>query len=345
MVIRWGIIGCGNVTEVKSGPALQKAEGSRLVAVMRRDGRKAEDYVRRHGVPRWYDDADRLIADPEVDAVYVATPPGSHEEYALRVAAAGKPAYVEKPMARSYAECARMVGAFRAADRPLFVAYYRRRLPRFVKAKQIIDDGRLGRVTSVAYRHTRLFRPNAPYEWRLDPVHSGGGLLLDLGSHFLDLIDFLLGPLTEVRGTAANFAGGAVEDVVAMSFRTGGGAVGTASWNFAAAARQDAIEIEGTEGRLLMTCFGNEPVRLERSGDAETFDLPNPPHIQQPLIQSIVDELLGREAARCPSTGETAARTSLVMDRVLDGYYGDRSGPFWERPETWPGRAGGSAEG
>src|SRR5882757_10269989 len=104
-LIRWGIIGCGDVTEVKSGPALQRATGSALVAVMRRDRAKAEDYARRHGVARAYDDAAALIADPDVDAVYVATPPSSHAAYTLAAARAGKPVYVEKPMALSHAEC------------------------------------------------------------------------------------------------------------------------------------------------------------------------------------------------------------------------------------------------
>lgn len=333
MAIRWGIIGCGDVCEVKSGPAFQKAAGSRLVAVMRRDAARAADYAKRHGVPKWYADADELIGDPEVDAVYVATPPGSHEEMALKVAAAGKPCCVEKPMARNYSECHRMIEAFKEAGRPLFVAYYRRRLPRFVKAKELIDAGRLGRVTGVVYRHTRLFRPAQPDAWRLTPAQSGGGLFLDLGSHALDLFDFLLGPLTAVRGSAERFAEGRVEDVVAMSFRTGSGAPGTAMWNFAGATRNDLIEIEGTHARLVVTCFGNDPLRLEMpGGQVETFDLPNPPHIQQPFIQSIVDQLNGvPHAAPAPSTGQTAARTSKVMDDVLAGFYGSRADGFWDR--------------
>src|SRR3954447_6932178 len=141
--IRWGIVGCGDVTECKSGPAFGKARNSALVAVMRRDGAKAADYAKRHGVPRWYDDADKLIGDPEVDAVYVATPPGSHLEYALKVAAAGKPCYVEKPMARSFVECQRMIDTFERAKVPLFVAYYRRALPRFVKLKELLDSGEI----------------------------------------------------------------------------------------------------------------------------------------------------------------------------------------------------------
>src|SRR5437879_730808 len=155
MTIRWGIIGCGDVTEVKSGPGFQLADGSALVAVMRRTAGLAEDYARRHEVPSWYDDVDRLIHDSDVDAVYIATPPGTHLEYALRVCAAGKPAYVEKPMARNHTECVRMVEGFELAGLPLFVAYYRRALPRFLKAKELIESGRLGTVTAVSYRHAR----------------------------------------------------------------------------------------------------------------------------------------------------------------------------------------------
>src|SRR5688572_4404129 len=188
--IRWGIIGCGDMTEVKSGPGFRLAERSELVAVMRRDGAKAANYAKRHDVPRWYDDADKLIRDPEVDAVYVATPPGSHLEYALRVAAAGKPCYMEKPMARSAAECQQMVDAFARAGQPLFVAYYRRGLPRFRKILELIESGRLGRLHAVS--HVYQGRAQAPQPggpkvpragWRESVEESGGGLFLDLGSH------------------------------------------------------------------------------------------------------------------------------------------------------------------
>jgi 1,5-anhydro-D-fructose reductase (1,5-anhydro-D-mannitol-forming) len=339
-MIRWGIIGCGNVTEVKSGPALQKAASSSLVAVMRRNGERARDYAQRHGVPRWYDDADLLIHDPGVDVVYIATTPGSHLEYALKVCAAGKPAYVEKPMARNHAECRQMIAAFQQAGLPLFVAYYRRGLPRFLKVRELIEAGRIGRVTAVSCRysspsHQRTDPQNLP--WRFVAEQSGGGLFLDLGSHTLDILDFILGPLEDVAGTAVNLAGVyEVEDGVAMQFRTAQGALGTGTWNFASAVREDIIEITGTDGRISLSTFGNEPVRLIVGEGSEEFDLPNPPHIQQPLIQSIVDELHGN--GKCPSTGESAARTSAVMDAVLSGYYGGREDAFWQRPETWPGR-------
>ena len=327
-VIRWGIIGCGSVCEVKSGPAFQKCQNSALVAVMRRDGAEARDFAHRHGVARWCDDADRLIHDDEVDAVYVATPPGAHEHYAVRVASAGKPCYVEKPMARSHAECARMIDAFRATGKPLFVAYYRRALPRFLRAKEVIDCGRIGRVTGCTYRHTRLHWPNPAPEWRLNPQQSGGGLLLDLGSHTLDILDWLLGEFVEFGGSASNFSSGVVEDAVTLHFKTSRGVVGAASWNFAGATKEDLITIDGTEGRMMLSTFGDD-LRIETGSGAEELSIPNPPHVQQPLVQTIVDELLGR--GTCPSTGETAARTSRVMDAALTNYYGGRDDAFWER--------------
>src|SRR5687768_2887599 len=331
--VRWGIIGCGDVTEIKSGPGFRKATDSALVAVMRRDGAKAADYAKRHGVPRWYDDADALIHDDEVDAVYVATPPGSHLEYASRVAAAGKPCYVEKPMARSHAECRRMVESFDAARLPLFVAYYRRALPRFVRTKELIDSGAIGRVTGCRYHISRVFAPDQSSAWRFDPAQAGGGLFLDIGSHVLDLLDHLLGPFVEYGGAAHRSAPGIVEDAVAVQFRTERGVVGAASRNFAASTSEERLEIDGTEGRLTTEVLGCTPLTLTRGTDVETIDLPDPPHVQQPLIQTVVDALLGRRA--CWSTGASAARTSAVMDAALASFYNGRDDAFWERPGAW----------
>ena len=205
--IRWGIIGCGNVTEVKSGPGFQKAANSALVAVMRRNAALAEDYARRHGVPRWYADAQALIADPDVDAVYVATPPASHMEYALACARAGKPVYVEKPMARTLAECEAMIDACRSAGVPLFVAYYRRTLPRFLKIKELIESGAIGDVRLVTVTLHQKPAPDdadpAKRPWRVVPEIAGGGKFLDLASHTLDFLDYLLGPIVQVKGLAA----------------------------------------------------------------------------------------------------------------------------------------------
>ncbi len=339
-VVRWGLLGCGDVTEIKSGPGFQKARGSQLVAVMRRQGPLAADYARRHGVPRWYDNAAALVNDPEVDAVCIATPPGAHLEGIALVAAAGKPAYVEKPMARHTPECDAMIAAMDAARQKLFVAYYRRALPRFLKVKELLAGGAVGTLTAVAYRMAMPLPADpetARRAWRLDATHSGGGLLLDVGSHVLDLFDFFCDPLEQIAGHAAQLATRAnVEDAVAITFLTAAGVPGSATWNFSSHAHQDLLEFSGTKGRIALSVFGNEPVRFETAQGVESFDLPNPPHVAQPLIQTVVDDLLGR--GTCPSTGESARRTSAVMDAILENYYGGRGDAFWTRPLSWPGR-------
>jgi predicted dehydrogenase len=339
-IVRWGILGCGDVCEVKSGPGFQRAEGSQLVAVMRRDRALAEDFARRHGVPAFYDDADALIADPSVTAVYIASPPGSHCELALKVANAGKPAYVEKPMARSHAECRRMIAAFEQANVPLFVAYYRRALPRFLKAKEIIDSGRLGRLHSVQVRYCNAGQLNpdpARLPWRLQAEHAGGGLFLDLASHTLDVLDFFFGPLSAVKGEASNVGRALeVEDEVSLEFVTSSGALGRGSWSFTSPTHEDSIRVDGSAGSLRLSTFGDSPIMLETSAGSEQFTLPNPRTIHGPMIQTIVDSL--RSRGRCLSTGVSAARTSEVMDRALAGYYGSRDEGFWKHPERWPGR-------
>ena len=319
--IRWGMIGCGDVTEVKSGPGFQKARGSALVACMRRDAAKAEDYARRHGVPRFYDDAARLIADPEVDAVYVATPPASHRQYTLMAAEAGKPVYVEKPMATRHGECQEMIAACQRAGVPLFVAFYRRALPRFVKVKELIDGGAIGEPRLVT---TTLRQPPADLDaralpWRVVPEIAGAGLFFDLASHTLDLLDHLLGPVASARGAAANQARlYPAEDIVTAELRFASGALGVGSWCFTAADRLDRTEIVGSRGTLSFATFDDVPIVLTTAGASESWSVPHPAHVQQPLIQTIVDALTGQ--GTCPSTGTSGARTAWVMDEVLSAY-------------------------
>jgi len=320
--IRWGIIGCGDVTEVKSGPAFQKAEHSRLVAVMRRTGSLARDYAERHGVPKWYDDADALIHDPEVDAIYVATPPSSHKEYALRSARAGKPVYVEKPMALDFAQCRAMIDACQSAGVPLFVAYYRRALPRFLKVKELLDSRVIGDVRFVS---CTFYQPPFPEDldaarltWRVDPAIAGGGRFVDMAAHMLDFLDFALGPIREVQGFASNQARlYPAEDIVTGTFVFESGVHGVGTWCFTSPDKRDFTEIVGSDGRIEYSTFDTRPVVVTTRAGTTEFPIPNPPHIQQPLIQTVVNALNG--VGSCPSVGESAARTTCVMERMLSG--------------------------
>lgn len=321
----WGIIGCGDVTEVKSGPALQKADGSRLVAVMRRNGDLAADYARRHEVPRWYDDAQALIADPEVNAVYIATPPYMHMPYTLMAASAGKPVYVEKPMALTTAECQQMINACAEASVPLFTAYYRRALPRFGKIKEIIESGILGEIRHIQMTLTQplIGHPGELLHWHGQPEISGGGHFVDLACHTLDYLDYVFGPVRRVWGTARN-QGGAypAEDIVSGVLEFPGGVIANGLWSFASFAAEDRVMIVGSKGQLSFATFAHDPIRLQTHHEVESFDIPHPPHVQQPLIQQVVNELLGR--GRCVSTGNTASRTTWVMEQLLAPYYRQR---------------------
>ncbi|MES2178552.1 MAG: Gfo/Idh/MocA family oxidoreductase [Gemmatimonadota bacterium] len=318
--IRWGIIGCGDVTEVKSGPALQKADHSALAAVMRRNGDLARDYAERHGVPRWYSDAQALIDDDGVDAIYVATPPSSHQEYVLRAAAAGKPVYVEKPMAMSFAQCRAMIDGCRDVGVPLFVAYYRRALERFVAIRKLVRDGTIG---DIRYVNVMLHQPLAADEanaatlpWRVVPEIAGGGRFVDLASHMLDFLDYTLGPIREACGFAGNQARQyPAEDIVSGSFVFESGVQGTGTWCFSAFDKFDRTDIVGTKGKVTYSTFDYTPVVVTTDTGTRQLAFHAPMHIQQDFIQTIVNELNG--VGECPGTGESAARTSWVMDQLL----------------------------
>jgi predicted dehydrogenase len=312
--VRWGILGCGDVTEVKSGPALQKAARSSLVAVMRRDAAKAKDYAERHGVARWYADADALIADPEVDAVYVATPPSSHEELTGKALNAGKPVLVEKPMATTVAACDRMVAAAEAAGQSLTVAYYRRALPRFEKLRALIAEGAIGtpRVAQITHLMPRGTRPDIG--WKVDPETGGGGIFVDVQSHTIDWLQYVFGAARDVTGLTARQAGDyAAEDFVGFTGLVGAVAV-SALCAYAVAESREAVTIHGDSGSLAMSFFRQTPITL-RSGDrVETFDIADPPHVHQPLIERLVAHLLDGAPNPCP--GEDARLTNKVLAAI-----------------------------
>jgi predicted dehydrogenase len=324
-MIKWGIIGCGKVTELKSGPAFNKASDSQLVAVMRRNAALAEDYALRHNVPRFYRNADDLINDSEINAVYIATPPESHAGYAIRVLEAGKPVYIEKPMALNYNECLKINETAERLGLPVFVAYYRRTLPGFLKIKNLIGAGEIGKPR---FANFQIF--NYPSEdemagtipWRVIPEISGAGHFFDLGSHQLDYLDFLFGPVQKVSSLAVNQANNYLaEDFVSASFLFRENIVGTGIWSFSASreGNRDIFEIVGEKGIIKTSTFTYEPIVLENGNGRQEFVNERPENIQFYLIEQIVRALSGH--GEVVSTGTSAARTSWVMDEVVREYY------------------------
>jgi predicted dehydrogenase len=329
--VNWGILGVGDVTEVKSGPAFYKVEHSTVAAVMRRSAEKASDYARRHGIAKSYSDGADLINDPDVNAVYIATPPNSHAEYAIAAMRAGKPVYVEKPMARTHAECEEMLQVSRETGMPLWVAYYRRALPAFLEAKRLIEAGEIGQPLSVRVtlhwpaKERRL--PQEEMNWRVKPEIGGAGHFFDLASHQFDYLDFALGKIIDVQGIAANLAGlYTAEDTVSASWQHSSGVVGSGNWSFAADAgpEEDSIEISGDKGAIQLSCFEAPDILVFRTNtrkDEQMFV--NPENISRLLVQQVVNELRG--AGKCVSTGESAARTNRVMEEIIRKYYSYKS--------------------
>lgn len=321
--VQWGFIGCGEVTEKKSGPAFSQIDGSCVVAVMSRNKEKARDYAERHHVQRWYNDAQSLVDDPDVNAVYIATPPSTHATFAIMAMRAGKPVYIEKPMAANYDDCCRINRIAERMGVPCFVAYYRRYLPYFLKVGELISAGRIGKVINVQIRFAvpprdlDYNRTNLP--WRVQPDIAGGGYFYDLAPHQIDLLQMFFGPIIDAKGFKSNMGGlYETEDSVSACFRFDTGLPGSGSWCFVAheSAKEDRIEIIGDKGQVCFSVFTYAPITLHTEQGREEIVVKNPEHVQMPLIELVVRHLQGK--AICECDGVSATSVNWVMDRILN---------------------------
>jgi len=319
-IVNWGIIGCGDVTEVKSGPAFNKVQHSKLVAVMRRSGPKAKDYAQRHGVPKWYDDANLLINDPVVNAIYIATPPSSHEEYTLSSLKAGKPVYVEKPMTMNAASARRMVNAASELNQKLVVAHYRRAQPFYTRIKELIEANTIGKV--LLARIECYKKPVTDKEmadpgraWRIDPSMAGGGLFHDLSPHQLDMMLYLFGEIERATGIATTQGNSyKADDIVAgnILFRNKVLFEGVWCFNVPPEIEKECCEIIGTEGKISFSFFEHKPILVTRNGKTETIVIDPLQHVQQPMIEKIVDYFRGKQSNPC--SGETGLKVMELID-------------------------------
>lgn len=317
--IRWGVIGCGKVTEVKSVPAYQLVEGFDIAMVMGRNLGLAKDFALRHRIEAYTDDADLLINHPNIDAIYIATPPDSHHFYAMKVANAGKICCIEKPMAPNFQACEEIVEAFEIKNLPLFVAYYRRSLPRFDKLKSLIDCQEIGEIRHINWNFHKSPAPidlDGQYNWRTDINIAYGGYFDDLASHGLDLFIHLLGKIEAAKGVSANQQGlYTAMDAVAGTWRHDNGILGSGSWNFGASTRKDEVEIIGNKGKIKFSVFDEKPIIINRDAQVWEIEIDNPTHIQYYHVLNMKSALFDKKPH--PSTGRSAAHTSWVMDKIL----------------------------
>ncbi len=319
--IHWGIIGCGDVTETKSGPAFSKVPNSKLLAVMRRNAEKAKDYAQRHGVAKWYSNADDLINDPEVNAVYVATPPLNHEEYAIKAMKAGKPVYIEKPMTINAVAAERIAQAAKQTGVKVSIAHYRRQQPLFLKIKELLEQKIIGEIRLV---EMKMFQPHqsniiakTEVNWRIDPSVSGGGLFYDLAPHQLDLMLYFFGNPKKMSGISFN-AGRYYEadDTTSGQILFNNTVLFNGSWCFVLPERKDHCVIIGTEGKISFSVFDHRPLIIEKNGTETIIEFERLQHVQQPMIQKVVEYFLDQSPNPC-----SAAEGVEVM-KIMDGLTG-----------------------
>ena len=318
-LIKWGIIGCGAVTEVKSGPAYNLTNGFELAGVMRRNLAKAKDYAKRHKIPLYTDDASEIIHNSNIDAIYIATPPDTHKYYGLQVVKAGKPCCIEKPMSPSYKESLALYNAFKEKNIPLFIAYYRRSLPRFLKIREWLKEGCIGDVRHIRWYKSRTVSPldlSDDYNWRTDKRIALGGYFDDLASHGLDLFTFLLGDIKDASGYATNQQGlYSAYDAITGSWIHENGVTGEGSWIFGASEPQDKVEIIGSKGEIHFSVLGETPIKIKSSTKNESLVIAHPKHLHEYHVLNMRQHLLGEKEH--PSTGATGLHTSWVMSKIL----------------------------
>ncbi len=320
--INWGIIGAGDVCEVKSGPAFSKVPNSSLVAIMRRNEKKASDYAARHHVPKYYTDAQKLINDPEINAIYIATPPAFHESYAIESIKAKKSVYIEKPVTLNAAGCERLIRTSEKNKIPVSVAHYRRRLPLFLKIKELTQNGKIGKVTLV-----NLYMMQSPSNsiiaqteefWRVNPALSGGGLFHDLAPHQLDILYWLFGPPVSYKGQSFN-QGKRYEapnvTQLQVIFQHDVVMQGIWSFNVHECCNEDRCEILGEKGKLSFSFFWSPILEIHTGDGVEKIEMPYPEHVQQPMIANVV--MYFRGEIPNPSSLEDALWTMKMMDSTL----------------------------
>ncbi len=310
------------MTETKSGPAFSSVTGSSVVAVMSRNAEKAKSYAIRHDIPKWYDDAQQLINNPDVNAVYIATPPSSHATFAIMAMKARKPVYVEKPLAASYDDCIRINRVSEQTGVPCFVAYYRRYLPYFIKVKQLVEQKVIGDVRTVqlflACPPRDLDYDSAQLPWRLQPDISGGGYFYDLAPHQLDILQHIFGVITDAKGICTNRAHlYETEDCVSACFQFENGLTGSASWCFVThqSAKEDRIEVIGEKGKISFSVYNYDPILVVNEQGTRSIQVSNPPYVQLPIIRTVIEQLQGTGVCQCTSVSATPV--NWVMDRIL----------------------------
>lgn len=317
MQIRWGILGCGDVARRRVARAIIDDSNSQLVAACRRNADKLKDFCDDFDVPRAIVNDEELIAQPDVDAVYIATPVNLHLPQTVAAARAGKHVLVEKPMAMSVTQCDEMISTCAQHGVKLGVAYYRRFYPVVDRMKQIVDAGEIGKVLAVSVVTGSAFamEPNDDGYWRVIPEAGGGGALMDIGSHRLDLMLDMFGEVDEVRSVCSTVAADyESEDCASLVMRFRSGVHGSLQCFFGTSAEPDEFTVVGTAGRLHSNVLNNGDLTILRDGETRTESHPPSSNFNAPLIADFVEAI--REGREPLVTGGQGRAVNEVIERA-----------------------------
>jgi predicted dehydrogenase len=318
--LRWGLIGCGDISRKRVAPALRLIPECELIAVSRARVDLAEAFANEFGAKRWYGDWRELIADDEIDAVYIATPVYLHAEQTVAAAEAGKSVLCEKPMAMNAGECKQMIAVCEFEDVALGVAYYRRFYPAIRRVKEIIVSGEIGKPVIAQINAFERFNP-APGEdryWLLERSKSGGGPMMDFGCHRLEILLNLFGPIertTAVIGRA--LFDREVEDTCIASFEFGSGAQASLAVTHAAFESRDTLDIYCSAGSIHTTSLNRGDIRIVTAA-GERIESHSPhANLHQPLIEDFTRALLdGREPE---VSGDVGRAVAMIEEEIYAG--------------------------
>lgn len=309
--VRWGLIGCGDISRKRVAPALRDSSLCELVAVSRAKAELAASFAREFGARRWYADWREMPADNEIDAIYVATPVHLHAEQTIAAAEAGKHVLCEKPMALNVADCDRMIAACSANDVKLGVAYYRHFYPVVRRIKELLESGELGVPVVVQVNAFEWFDPSEsdPRSWLLRRELSGGGPMFDFGCHRIEVLLDLFGPVAEVKSILANtLFERKVEDVGTAAFRFECGTSGVLTVAHSAREPQDTFDLFCSRGSIHIPVLNEGTMRILNSDGERTEIHPNALNIHQPLIDDFARAILdNRESLVTGATGRAVA--------------------------------------
>jgi predicted dehydrogenase len=325
--LRWGLIGCGDISRKRVAPALRDLESCELVAVNRSRAELAESFAREFGARRWHQEWRALIADTEVDAIYIATPVYLHAEQTVAAAEAGKHVLCEKPMAMNTAECDRMIAACRANNVKLGIAYYRHFYPVLLRAKEIIAAGEIGKPVLAQVNAFERFNPQPGDDrhWLLEKEKSGGGPMMDFGCHRIEILLNLCGAIKTVK----NLAGRAlfereVEDTCIASFEFETAMQAVLTVTHAAFESRDTVDIFGSEGSIHIPVLNRGELQIKTAAGERTESHPPHANIHLPLIEDFaraVPATAARLDAREPKVGGAIGReVARIEEEIYAGW-------------------------